>query len=291
MDQGKQKIIQYLADAHAKELAQISTLRAHIGIAEPGEYRSGLEAHLRETQNHANRVQRRLGELGYHKNPLQVGFGFFQTIVGQGIVMAKGPVDMVRGLDVKEKMLKNARDEMTSEMLEIASYDAIERMANNIGDETTAELAASIRADEERMLETLRSELPNLTDAVVRTQVRGAMGSRTIVLDADELPIANYSNLTADEIVSRLRDLTQEELAEIRAYETTNQNRKTVLERIDALEEREPWPGYDSLTVDEISSKLSSASDEIVGRVRDYERGHKNRSSVIKLTDKERAGA
>lgn len=240
MDAGKQKIIQYLTDAHAKELAQVSMLRAHIGIAEVGDYRSGLETHLRETQNHANRVQRRLRELGYQKNPLQVGFGFFQTVIGQSIVMAKAPVDIVRGMDVKEKMLKNARDEMTSEMLEIASYDAIERMANNIGDETTAELAASIRADEERMLENLRAELPNLTDAVVRTQVRGAMGSRTIVLDTHELPIADYPDLTADEITSRLRDLTQEELAQIEAYETTNQNRKTVLERIDALQEREP---------------------------------------------------
>ena len=291
MDAGKQKIIQYLTDAHAKELAQVSTLRAHIGIAEVGDYRSRLETHLRETQTHANRVQQRLRELGYQKNPLQVGFGFFQTVIGQSIVMAKAPVDMVRGMDVKEKMLKNARDEMTSEMLEIASYDAIERMANNIGDETTAELAASIRADEERMLENLRAELPNLTDAVVRTQIRGAMGSRTIILDMDELPIADYPDLTADEITARLRDLTQEELAQIEAYETTNQNRQTVLERIDALQEREPWPGYDSLTVDEISSQLTNSSDEIVSRVRDYERGHRDRSSVIKLTERERTDA
>jgi len=288
MDAGKSKIIQYLADAHAKELAQISTLRAHISITEPGNYRNGLEAHLRETQNHAERVQRRLRELGYHKNPLQLGFGFFQTIIGQGIVLAKGPVDMVRGLDVKEKMLKNVRDEMTSEMLEIASYDAIERMANNIGDETTAELAAGIRGDEERMLETLRSELPNITDAVVRTQIVGAMGARTIVLDADELPISNYGKLTADEIVSRLRDLTQQELSEIQAYERTNQSRKTVLERIESLQEREPWPGYDSLTVDEITAELTTSSDEIVARVRDYERSHKDRASVIKVTERER---
>ena len=291
MDAGKQKIIQYLADAHAKELAQISTLRAHIGITEPGDYRSALEVHLRETQNHAQRVQRRLRDLGYHKNPLQVGFGFLQTVIGQSIVLAKGPVDLVRGLDVREKMLKNARDEMTSEMLEIASYDAIERMANNIGDESTAELAAGIRADEERMLETLRSEIPNLTDDVVRTQVVGPMGARTIVLDADELPIAGYSDLTADEVVSRLRDLTQQELAEIRAYENTNQNRKTILERIESLQEREPWPGYDSLTVDEITSKLADSSADIVTRVRDYERSHKNRASVVKVTERERARA
>ena len=290
MDTGKQKIIQYLADAHAKELAQISTLRAHIGITEPGDYRNGLQAHLRETQNHADRVQRRLRDLGFRRNPVQMGFGLFQTIVGQGIVLAKGPVDMVRGMDVKEKMLRNARDEITSEALEIASYDAIERMANNIGDETTAELAASIRAEEEAMLENLRAELPNLVDAVVRSQVQGP-GGRTIVLDEDELPIANYTSLKVDEINSKLRNLSQDELARIEAYERVNQNRKTVLERIDALQERQPWPGYDEQTVDEITTALSDASQDVVTRVRDYERSHKERSSVLKATEKELSNA
>jgi ferritin-like metal-binding protein YciE len=290
MDQkelGKQKLIQYLADAHAKELQQISTLRAHLTITEPGDYRNGLQTHLRETQNHAERVMRRLSELGYRRNPVQMGYGLMQTVIGQGLVMAKGPVDMVRGGNVKEKMLKNARDEFTSEALEIASYDAIERMANNIGDETTAELAASIRNDEERMLENLRAEIPTLTDEVVRTQVRAASGgTRSISLTEDELPIANYKKLTADEVVGRLRDLTQDELTQIQAYERVNQNRKTVLERIDSLKAREPWPGYDEQTVDEISSTLSSSSDTVIARVRDYERGHKNRSSIIKITDR-----
>ncbi|MDQ3940472.1 MAG: ferritin-like domain-containing protein, partial [Actinomycetota bacterium] len=281
VDQGRQKIMQYLADAHAKELTQITTLRAHLSITEPGDYRNELQAHLRETQTHAERVQRRLSELGFQRNAIQMGFGLLQTVIGQGIVMAKGPVDMLRGLDVKEKMLRNARDEMTTEALEIASYDAIERMANNIGDETTAELAADIRADEEAMLENLRSEIPLLTDAVVRAQV-DSPGGRAIVLDADELPIANYASLNADEIVSKLRDLSQDDLRKIQAYEGRNQNRKTILERIDALEERERWPGYDGQTVDEITTALDRASEGVVAQVRDYERAHKNRSSVIK---------
>ncbi|MGH2808689.1 MAG: DUF892 family protein, partial [Actinomycetota bacterium] len=172
-ERGKQKIMQYLADAHAKELAQISTLRAHLTIAEPGDYRNALTRHLRETQYHAERVMRRLNELGYRRSPVQMGYGLMQTVIGQGLVMAKSPIDIVRGGNVREKMLKNARDEMTSEALEIASYDAIERMANNIGDETTAELAASIRTDEEKMLDKVTGELPRLTDAVVKADVKG----------------------------------------------------------------------------------------------------------------------
>jgi len=282
--QSKQKIIQYLEEAHATETMLIQTLTAHIQIAEPGPYRSGLEAHLRETQVHAQRVQQRLRELGAHKNLLAVGYGVAQNLVTNTIAMAKAPVDMLRGGDRKEKMLKNARDEMATEIVEIATYDALERMARNVGDETTAELAADIRADEERMLENLRNEIPSLTDAVVRSQV--APRSRP-VLTKEDLPIANYDDLTAQDITKRLTALTQDELAQVQAYESMNENRKTILDRIEGLQGDEPWPGYDDQTVAEISKALTDASPDIVERVRAYERSHKNRSSIMKSTEKE----
>lgn len=281
---GKEKIVQYLAEAHSRETALIQTLAAHIKIAEPGPYRTGLESHLRETQVHAQRVQQRLRELGAGKSLLATGFGLAQNIVTNTLSLAKAPVDLIRGGDRKEKMLKNARDEMVTETLEIATYDAIERMARNVGDETTAELAADIRIDEEAMLENLRNEIPNLTDAVVRAQV--PMRSRP-VLTKDDLPIANYDNLTADEITKRLKGLSQEELAQIEAYESTNQGRKTILDRIDDLEGAEPWPGYDDQTVAEINKALNSSTPGVVAQVRDYERAHKNRASILKNTEKE----
>ena len=282
--QGKEKIVQYLSEAHSRETALIQTLGAHIKIAEPGPYRQGLEAHLNETRVHAQRVQRRLQELGAHRSLLATGFGFAQNVVTNTLSMAKAPIDMVRGGDRKEKMLKNARDEAMTEALEIATYDAIERMARNVGDETTAELAADIRSDEEAMLDNLRREIPNLTDAVVRSQV--PLRSRP-VLTKDDLPIANYDTLTAEEITKRLKGLTQEELLQVQAYESTNENRKTILDRIDDLEGDEPWPGYDEQTVAEINKVLTDASPTVVATVRDYERGHKNRASVLKTTERE----
>ncbi len=282
--QGKEKIVQYLLEAHSRETAIAQTLAAHIQIAEPGPYRSGLEAHLRETQDHARRVQQRLRELGAHKNLLAAGFGLAQNVITNTLSMVKAPMDLIRGGDRKEKMLKNARDEVMTEAIEIATYDAIERMARNVGDETTAQLAADIRDDEERMLENLRKEIPNLTDAVVRSQVR--VQSRP-VLAKEDLPIANYDDLNADEITKRLKGLSQDELAQVRAYEAAKENRKTILERIESLQGDEPWPGYDDQTVAEINKALTNASPEIAARVRDYERSHKNRSSVLKNTERE----
>lgn len=280
----KEKIVQYLAEAHSNETALIQTLAAHIKIAEPGPYRSGLEAHLRETQVHAQRVQQRLRELGAHKNLFAVGFGLAQNVVTNTLAMAKAPVDMIRGGDRKEKMLKNARDEMMTEILEIATYDALERMARNVGDDATAELAADIRGDEERMLENLRNEIPNLTDAVVRSQV--PVRSRP-VLTKEDLPIPDYDNLTAQQITKKLTGLTQEELAQVQAYESANEERKTILERIEALQGDEPWPGYDDQTVAEINKALSDAAPDVVESVRGYERSHKSRASILKNTEKE----
>ena len=282
--QGKEKIVQYLAEAHSRETAIAQTLAAHIQIAEPGPYRSGLESHLRETQVHAQRVQQRLRELGAHRSLLAAGFGLAQNVITNTLSMAKAPIDLIRGGDRKEKMLKNARDEAMTEAMEIATYDALERMARNVGDEVTAELAADIRADEEAMLENLRREIPNLTDAVVRSQVPP---STRPVLTKDDLPIANYDSLTADEITKRLKGLSQEELQQIQAYESGNEGRKTILERIENLEGDEPWPGYDDQTVAEVNKALTDAPDNVIAAVRDYERSHKNRSSILKNTDRE----
>ena len=286
MKQGKQVIQQLLAEAHATETAQIQTLTAHIAMTPPGDYRRGLEAHLRETRSHEEKVRRRLEAVGFKRNPVQMGVGLAQNVVKNALVMTKAPVDMVRGKSIEEKLVRNARDEATSEALEIATYDTIETVARNIGDNETAELAATIREDEEKMLEALRASLPALAGAMVRETVPAR--ERTVT-SAEDLPIANYDVKTADEVVDKLRDLSQEDLQKIEAYESKNANRSTILKRVETLRTQEPWPGYDSLTVAEVKQRLTGAPEARLQKVRDYERSHKNRTSVIDLTERESA--
>lgn len=52
---------------------------------------------------------------------------------------------------------------------------------------------------------------------------------------ASKLPIANYDSLTAREIVSLLSDITPAQRARVRAHETQNRARKTVLAKLDQL--------------------------------------------------------
>ncbi len=65
MDKIEQKIVQYLSEAHAMEQALVTTPQSQIAMTPSGSYRDGLKSHLRETREHASRVQRRLDEIGH----------------------------------------------------------------------------------------------------------------------------------------------------------------------------------------------------------------------------------
>src|ERR1700755_1005644 len=173
MTASQQKIVQYLHEAHASEEALVRVLQSQIAMTPRGSYRSALETHLKETRDHARRVERRLSELGNGSNPLLAVTGLVETAIGQVVALGKPPFDLLRGSGGEEKVLKNAKDAYASEALEIATYTAIERLAERVGDDETAKLAASLRADEERMLARVLREIPKLTDAVVRADVNG----------------------------------------------------------------------------------------------------------------------
>jgi len=173
VEAGRRLVIQYLNEAMATERALVTTLRAHLGITPEGAYRQVLERHIGETQEHANAVERRLGELGAGGGLIATGTGIAQMVVGQGLALSKGPVDLLRGKSGEEKLLKNAKDECATEALEIATYQALEALAEAVGDEKTASLARAHRQQEEQMLTDLRELLPSLTRDTVRALAAG----------------------------------------------------------------------------------------------------------------------
>src|SRR3954468_23180094 len=173
MSRSEQKVVQYLNEAHASEMALVRVLQSQIAMTPRGAYRTALERHLGETRDHAERVAQRLQELGQGGNPLQAVYGAVQGAIGQALALGKTPLDLLRGSGGEEKVLKNAKDASATEALEIATYTALERLAKAVGDDRTARLAASIRGDEEKMLEQILREIPKLTDAVVRADIKG----------------------------------------------------------------------------------------------------------------------
>ena len=116
-------------------------------------------------------------------------------------------------------------------------------------------------------------------------QVKGAVAGE------QDLAIANYDSLTAEEITNKLAGLSQIDLAKIDSYERRNQDRTTILSRVTSLRGNEPWAGYDELTTTEVQAVLSEGDEERVKQVRAYERSHKNRAGVLKATERELTNA
>ena len=115
-------------------------------------------------------------------------------------------------------------------------------------------------------------------------EVKGAVASER------DLAIANYDSLNVDEVVGRLSELSQIDLAKVAAYERKHENRSTVLSRINSLRNDEPWPGYDEQTVDEIRKALSRGDAKQSREVREYERRHKERQGVMQTAERALAG-
>lgn len=172
MSKPNEKILQYLEEAHASEVALVRVLQSQIAVAPGSRFRTGLETHLDETRDHAKRLQERIVELK-PLNPIQTAVGIAEAVVGQALALGKTPVDLLRGTVGDEKILKNAKDAAATEALEIATYTALEQLAKSLDDEKTAELAASIKDDEEKMLERILREIPTLTRRVIDAEKSG----------------------------------------------------------------------------------------------------------------------
>ena len=174
MNQSEQKVLQYLEEAHAMESGLLRVIQAQILMTPRNGYRRALESHLTATRDHAHKLGTRIGELKRGSEPLRAVLGLAESLVAQAFALGKTPFDLLRGSGGEEKVLKNAKDACATEALEIATYTALERFARSVRDDVTAKLAATIRADEEKMLERVLQEIPRLVDAVVEAEVDGA---------------------------------------------------------------------------------------------------------------------
>ena len=74
-----QKIVQYLNEAHATEAGLTRVLQSQIAMTPRGSYRSALERHLKETQDHARRIEQRLQDLGDSSNPIVAVIGLEES--------------------------------------------------------------------------------------------------------------------------------------------------------------------------------------------------------------------
>src|SRR4051812_21335343 len=170
------KLVQFLNEAHAKEAELEADLTAHISLTQKAPYKKRLQEHLKETRDHKRRVAQRIKKLGGQATsgvrapgvPGPVG-----ELAGKGIAAVKGQVGVARAAltEQAETHLRNAREELREEWVEIATYTAIEAFATEVGDKETAQLARDIRRDEEKTARYLEKLIPQLVKEVVKNEI------------------------------------------------------------------------------------------------------------------------
>ena len=164
----EQKIVQYLNEAHASEQALTRVLQSQIAMTPRGGYRSALETHLAETQDHARRVQRRLGELGQGSNPLQAVVGARrERASARRSPSARRRSTSCAAPAARRRCSRTPRTPPRPRRWRSRPTRRSSAWPRPPATSKTAQLAASIRADEEKMLARMLREVPKLTEAVL----------------------------------------------------------------------------------------------------------------------------
>jgi len=136
----KEKLIDYLQDAHALERHVLAMLGALMTSSGDPEVRDRLRRHVDETERHLRIVGDRLRALGASRSMIA-------DAAAVAPAMLKGLFDQVR----PDRQGKVGRDAYITEHVEIAAYSLLERLAERAGDHETAEAASFIRTEEEEM--------------------------------------------------------------------------------------------------------------------------------------------
>jgi ferritin-like metal-binding protein YciE len=139
-DKMQKKLVELMGDAHSMEEATLKMLDSMISQTKDNQTRTALERHKRETEQHEQRLEKRLQAMGAKPSKMKEAAG----VIG---AMAKGMMDKARS----DKPFMIARDGYATEHMEIAAYEMMERIAQRAGDMETAEVARRNRQEEEQM--------------------------------------------------------------------------------------------------------------------------------------------
>lgn len=153
----EEQLVKHIDEALAMEQSVLRMLDGMISTTDDEEIKGELRQHKIETEQHAERLEKRLAAHDASPSTMREAAGIMNALM-------KGVLDMVRG----EKAGRNARDGYAAEHLEIASYQLLERVAKAAGDEETAEVARQNRADEEKMAKKIDSNWDRFAELSLR---------------------------------------------------------------------------------------------------------------------------
>ncbi len=146
----EERLLAWLNDAYAMELAQIPILKNHArDAASYPKIRDKDLEHLEQTRHHAELVRGCIERLGARPSATKAAIGRMSGAMNS---VATGPFE--------DELVKNFLSDYAAEHLEIASYRAIITAAKEAGDHETVRVCKAILREEEEMARWLEKNLP-----------------------------------------------------------------------------------------------------------------------------------
>jgi len=127
-------------------------------------------------------------------------------------------------------------------------------------------------------------------DRVFRGQHGDTEGHSQRAGNSDE-PFPGYDHIDEMELIDQLHLHSQAELEAVESYERSHESRTRVLNKLHYLRQRQPLPGYDDLSFEEIVAALEAADLATIKNIRAYERKFHNRPNVQEAVEKARRRA
>jgi ferritin-like metal-binding protein YciE len=153
------QLVKHIDEAYAMEQNVLRMLDGMIQTTDDPGIKRELQQHKLETQQHADRMEKRLRAHDATPSMVKEAGG----VVG---ALMKGVLDMAR----PEKAGRNARDGYATEHMEIASYELLARIAARAGDEETAAAAREIIGEEQAMAKKIEANWDRIAELSLREQ-------------------------------------------------------------------------------------------------------------------------
>ena len=134
--------------------------------------------------------------------------------------------------NVLREAYKNARGRFGKVRERQAQYttDFSERVTGNLRAGGESAQAASQELTDQAQ----KRVLEEVGEAPAQTTEEGERSTgENIQADAGELPIEDYDSLNVHQVTQKLRELSVEELEQLRDYEAKNKNRRSIMQRFD----------------------------------------------------------
>ena len=153
----QEQLTKYLTDAHSIEEQALAQLEMAPGLAGDPELSGIFQEHLGETRGHESMTRNRLEARGADPSKIK------------DIVMKAGGAGFLLFAKVQpDTPGKLVAHSYSYEHLELAAYELLGRVAERAGDEETAELARTIRDQEQAMAERIADHFDRSVEASLR---------------------------------------------------------------------------------------------------------------------------